>query len=702
MRNLRFQLYLLSLALILMGPAVLSDEDKSDGQSVSATTALARGFALKTLDGQLVTVGNASAANPSDQTSTKDRVRATVICFLGTECPLVKLYSRRLSDMADLLQADGVRFVGVNSNRQDTVEDIRNYLQQHELTFPLVLDPGNVVADAFQASRTPEVVVLNSDLQIVYRGRIDDQYEPGVNRPAATRDDLLIAVQETLANKPVSIPFTQAVGCMIGKVKRPSIAMESVAVEDRVTFCNQVIRVLQQHCIECHRTGEIGPFALDNYDDAVGWIETSLEVIDQGRMPPWGADPKVGHFANARDMADRDKQILRDWVAQGMPKGDESLMPELPEYPSGWQLEREPDLVLPMRSHPYNVAAEGTIEYQYFVVDPGFEEDRWISGAQIMPGNAAVVHHAIVFIRPPDGGEFRGIGMLTAYVPGQRLVPVPAGHARKIPAGSRLVFQMHYTANGAPQQDISQVGLVFAAPQQVTHQVISLIGIDQEFEIPPHAENHEVEGRLRWLPKGGRLLGLAPHMHVRGKSFSIHAERNGQTETLLSVPQYDFNWQHNYVLAQPLELDEYDGIRFTATFDNSRNNPFNPDPSEWVNWGDQTWEEMAVVFLEVAEPLIRNEHAKQNLSRNDTMSSGDTQAAGDTAASRDTAAQAEREKKILAFVDDFFAHEDKNGDGIVLRNEVPLVIKSRFGRYDLDGNGQITRAEIREMAETIF
>lgn len=350
-------------------------------------------------------------------------------------------------------------------------------------------------------------------------------------------------------------------------------------------------------------------------------------------------------------------------------------------------MEGEPDLVVTMRNRPYVVPAEGMVEYQYFVVDPKITEDQWVTAAQIIPGNRAVVHHAIVFIRPPDGSEFRGIGWLTAYVPGQRLVKMPPGHARKIPAGSRLVFQMHYTANGSIQEDTTKIGIAFGKREDVTHEVVTLIGIDQEFEIPPYAANHEVSGKVRWLPKGGRLLGVAPHMHVRGKTFELFADRDGQTETLLHVPNYDFNWQHSYVFSEPLNLDTIDSLRFKTTFDNSAANPFNPDPSQWVNWGDQTWEEMAVAFLEVAEPL-------------EPATPTDTPIVAGISLSPESVAA--REAKIQKFVDDFFAQLDANGDGVVARGEVPIAVRGSLYRFDVDRDDLATRDEVRELAELKF
>jgi hypothetical protein len=439
--------------------------------------------------------------------------------------------------------------------------------------------------------------------------------------------------------------------------------------------------------VECHRVGEIGPFSLESYEDAVGWAETSMEVIDNGRMPPWHGSPQHGSFANSRQMPQEDKQILRDWITAGMPKGDESQMPEAAEFVTGWGLGREPDLELPMSQRPYSVPAEGAVEYQYLVVDPKFTEEKWVSAAQVIPGNRSIVHHAIVFIRPPDDQPFRGVGWLTAYVPGQRMIPMPPGHARRVPAGSRFVFQMHYTTNGTEQEDLSTVGMVFMDREEVTHEVITLIGIDQEFEIPPHAANHEVSGKVRWLPENGKVLAMAPHMHVRGKSFRMSAESNGQSSTLLEVPQYDFNWQHSYVFAEPLPLKGIDKISFTATFDNSDRNPFNPDPSQWVNWGDQTWEEMAVVFLEVSDPIEKDPESKSSSSSTNQTAQVD---------------DAVREAKIEAFVDDFFRQLDKNGDGVVMRSEASVAVRTKFSHFDLNGDQAADRSEIRTIAERRF
>ncbi|HUG90077.1 MAG TPA: alkyl hydroperoxide reductase, partial [Planctomycetaceae bacterium] len=498
---------------------------------------------------------------------------------------------------------------------------------------------------------------------------IDDQYRPGLARADATRHDLRLALEELVAGRPVTVAATKAAGCLIGRVR------ERVGAAG-VTYCGEVSRLLHQHCIECHRDGEIAPFALTDYDEVIGWADALLEAIDDGRMPPWHANPRHGRFANARFMPEADRQVLRDWVAAGASYGNVEDLPELPERQSNWRLARDPDLVLPMRDRPFVVPAEGTVEYQYFVVDPGFRDDKWVTSAQVIPGNRSVVHHAIVFVRPPDGAAFRGVGWLTGYVPGQRAAMLPEGYGRRIPAGSRLVVQMHYTPNGREQEDLTKVGLLFGNETDITHEALTVIGLDQEFEIPPHAADFAVTAAPRWLPDDGDLLAVAPHMHLRGKSFQLSSRASGRETILLDVPRYDFNWQHVYEFAEPLPLDSIDRLEFTARFDNSRRNPVNPDPAQHVTWGDQTWEEMAVAFFEVAVPR------------------------GAAPASRPARrAPAEppprRTREAGAFVRRFFERFDHNRDGAVDESELPLSIR-RFGFWELDedGDGRLVPAEI--------
>jgi hypothetical protein len=348
-----------------------------------------------------------------------------------------------------------------------------------------------------------------------------------------------------------------------------------------------------------------------------------------------------------------------------------------------------------MRETPFTAPPIGTVEYQYFVVDPKLTEDRWVKAAQVIPGNPSIVHHAIVFIRPPDGEQIKGVSWLTSFVPGQRAVEYPDGYARRVPAGSKFVFQMHYTPIGKVQEDLTKVGLVFADEESVTHEVSTIAGIDQSFEIPPFADAHTVRSTIR-LPRGNaRVLVAAPHMHLRGKSFRLTSlNKQGSEETLLEVPRYDFNWQHAYEFSKPIDVREIESLAFETSFDNSDKNPFNPNPAEHVMWGDQTWEEMAVVFLDVATEI----KSKTDKSENTDQSIPAAIVRGGL--SGDDGKTSEPSDKAIRFAEDFMKRFDRNTDGVVIRSEVSDIVRRySFNQIDKDGDQQLTRQELIEAAE---
>ena len=264
-------------------------------------------FRLDDLDGNAISL----ELNPNSH--------LTVVCFIGTECPLAKLYSSRLDKLAKKFVS--VDFIAVSSNQQDSVADLRGFRERFEVSIPIVKDADNVVADKFGAERTPEVFLVDENLRILYRGRIDDQYQPGIAKANPTRDDLMIAISERLSNHEISVPQTTVDGCLIGRIKTKE-------KNSSVNFSNQISRILQNHCMECHREGELAPMELSSFDEVVGWSDMILEVIDEQRMPPWHADPAHGEFTNERRMTTAEKQMLRDWVAAGTPEGNPEDLPK--------------------------------------------------------------------------------------------------------------------------------------------------------------------------------------------------------------------------------------------------------------------------------------------------------------------------------------------------------------------------------------
>lgn len=532
------------------------------------------------------------------QSTDFSEAKCLVVTFLGTECPLAKLYGPRLQTLANTYEAKGVKFLAINANQQDSVTEIAAYVKEHGIKFPVLKDPGQKVADQFSATRTPEVFVLDPQGAVLYRGRIDDQYIVGVQRKAPLREDLKAALDEFLAGKPVSVDKTDATGCLIGRVREPKAS-------GAVTYAQHVAGIFQTHCVDCHRPGEIGPFPLLTYDDARGWGDMIAEVVSERRMPPWHADPAHGKFANDRSLSAEERDTVLAWVKDGCPEGDAAQLPPAKSFVEGWQLSRPPDQEFAMEK-AFSIPADGEAEgvgYQYFWIDTKFTEEKWVSEVEVLPGNRAVVHHIIAFVHPEgrkqkDRGEF-----FAAYVPGSRAMFYGSGTAKKIPAGAAIRFQVHYTPNGSATTDLSRVGMIFSDPATITHEVITSEVINTKFSLEPNKDDQVVIGKSAVSPAEVTMLSMAPHMHVRGKSFKYElVSSDGSKSTLLNVPRYDFNWQTNYRMTEPLVVPAGSQLVCTATYDNSSHNAANPDPTKTVTWGDQSWEEMMLGYFDILVP----------------------------------------------------------------------------------------------------
>lgn len=523
--------------------------------------------------------------------------KPTVVFFFGVDCPIVRLYMADFPQQPDDSIYRDLNWIGINSNRQDSLDKIQKFARETNLVkLPVVLlkDPANRVADQFDAKRTPEVFLFDAQGKLVYRGSVDDRYHYGQQREQPQARFLVDAIESLLQNQPIAIETTEPVGCLIGRILQPQS-------ESPVTYSNQISRIIQQRCISCHRDGEIAPFSLEDYDEVVGWAEMIQEVTQQRRMPPWHANPEYGHFVNDASLTNEELQTIEQWVAAGAPQGDPTELPEPIEFPSDWQI-GEPDVVIPMAEVPFKVPATGVIPYKYFVVDPGFTEDKWVSAAECRIGNRSVVHHIIVAIHQQRRKETHGVQSewITATAPGARPMVLQPGYAKLIPAGSKLVFQMHYTPNGTPQEDLSSVAFKFVDRSEVKKVVGTQEAVNRRFEIPPGAENHQVTARHRF-DQDSLILSLFPHMHLRGKSFRYTARYpDGSEEILLDIPQYDFNWQNSYEYEQPKRVPAGTLLICVAHFDNSSKNFANPDPTQTVRWGDQTWEEMMIGYFNMA------------------------------------------------------------------------------------------------------
>lgn len=394
-------------------------------------------------------------------------------------------------------------------------------------------------------------------------------------------------------------------------------------------FYRDVLPILQQRCQVCHRAGEIAPMPLVTYADTRPRAKAIATQVEAHKMPPWFADPKIGHFANDISLSAEQINTLVAWAASGAPAGNMRDAPADPDWVSGWNI-AQPDATVKMPK-PVSIPANGDVEYTYEIVSTGFSEDKWVQMSEVRPSSRAHVHHAVVYIRPPDSQWLRGapIGvpftasslrdeklrheahstnsdMLLVYAPGSSPDHWQEGMAKFIPAGSDLVFQMHYTTNGSAANDQTTVGMVFAKQMPLKRVITLQLANDHDaIPIPPNADNYRVEVHGT-LPNDCTLLSFFPHMHLRGKRFEYNlVQPDGRVETLLRV-NYDFYWQLSYRLAEPLFLKAGTELQAVAWYDNSRNNPHNPDPDSPVQWGDQTYNEMMVGFFDVAVPANIN------------------------------------------------------------------------------------------------
>jgi len=374
-------------------------------------------------------------------------------------------------------------------------------------------------------------------------------------------------------------------------------AARAAGPDTPVTFSKDVAPIFYKSCAECHRPTMFAPMSLLTYEAARPYARSIKQKVVARQMPPWGADPAHGTFKNDPRLTQAEIDTITAWVDAGAPRGDDNDLPPVPHFVDGWTI-GTPDAVFTMEE-AFEIPASGTIPYKYFKVPTGLTEDKWIQAIEIKPGARAHVHHVIAFTQPTGqpanpGGALgpTNIGGVTPNKPGLVFEP---GIARRLRGNQDIVLQLHYTTNGTAATDRTTVGIIYAK-QPPTKLAAGGMALNPRFVIPPNDGNYEVTA-TQAIAKDTMLTALTPHMHVRGKDMTYIAHYpDGTSETLLSVPKYDFNWQITYELAKPKLLPAGTKVEVIAHYDNSANNKFNPDPSKEVKWGDQTWEEMMIGF----------------------------------------------------------------------------------------------------------
>jgi hypothetical protein len=552
--------------------------------------------------------------------------RAVCFAFLHPACPLAQEYAPVLESVAANFAGQGIRVVGVVCEYDDPAE-IAAYRQEFGITFPMHLDAAFTLAEALDATTTPEVVLVDRERRVCYSGRIDDRYKlRGVMTPGDAEPELRHAIEDLLAGRPIREPRTTPAGCPLDRPERPPRPV--LATAHAPTFHRDVVPFLHAHCQLCHSPGQAGPFSLLSYDDAVEWIELGIEELDARRMPPAQIESDLD-FKGPKAPTKAEIDMLRAWVAADKPEGDAAQTPKLAPFPDSTVFQEDlgpPDIVLE-QPEPTQLGAHGTDLYRNLVLPLDRDEDLRVRAIQFLPGNRKIVHHALIghlprevaaeamrahggregFSHPDDraGGfqDAHGIGFrvppvrddgqpraafLTGFVPGVRATVAPADAAFVIPAGCDISVQAHYVRTGKLETDSSRVGIWLQ--KQPPCKVMNMIYLSGDFAVvPPGVTDFHVSGNWT-LPQDADFVGVVPHAHRLARWVELRAHVPGQEKPLqiLRVPQWDYNWQSPYDLRKPIRFPAGTRFEVECSYDNSTANPRNPSDSPQNVWHNET------------------------------------------------------------------------------------------------------------------
>lgn len=526
-----------------------------------------------------------------------DDMKAVVVMVQGNGCPIVRNSMPAFKKLRDEYADKGVQFFLINSNLQDNRKSVAREAEEFGYDIPVLIDDTQIIGESMDLVRTGEVFVLDPQTwSVTYHGAVDDRLDYETQKAAAGKHYLKDAIDNMLAGEPVAVASTDPLGCLINFPEKQHRAQHA-----SISYSEEIAPMLAENCVSCHREGGIGPWAMDDYNMIRGFSLMIREVVRTQRMPPWHADPAIGHFSNDRSLTAEQTQKLVHWIEAGAPRGEgPDPLAEIDHDWGTWAVQEpelgEPDYIIDIPAA--EIPATGVVDYMYHYVQNNIGEDVWVKAAEILPGDRGVLHHVITsFGEMETEGRRKGRlkretqGGLRGYVPGMVSQHFPENTGVYLPADATLEFQMHYTTNGRATVDESKLGIwVYDKPPE--HQVFSLILANGRIRIPPHAKNHK-ETAERVMPKAAIIYNMLPHAHFRGKSsqFSV-VYPDGSEEVLLHVPNYDFNWQTTYELAEPKYIPAGTKIVHTTWWDNSAQNPANPDPNVEVTWGEQSWEEM--------------------------------------------------------------------------------------------------------------
>lgn len=525
------------------------------------------------------------------QLSELGKHKAYVIVFATLDCPIVKRSLPKLRALDEAYRDKGVQFLVMNVGPNDSLVDVAFQAVEAEIEFPFGKDFSRKVVKALGATRTPECVVLDSNRRLKYRGRIDSEFRFGGATPNTGRADLRKAIEDVLAGRNVRIAETPTDGCLITRPRPPE--------KRELTYYKDVAPLMKTHCQGCHQPKTAAPFSLRTFEEVNANAAMIAEVVSQRRMPPWFAASGHGDFTNNPSLSSKEIATIVDWANGDRVAGDAKDGPKpVPLRKSDWLIGK-PDLVVRM-ALPEKIPASGYIPYRYTLLPYVFLQDTWVQKIQINPGNDEVVHHCNMgYINVADaGGSFHPEkNFITGFVPGGDPMVLNDGVGFCIPAGSVVGLQLHYITNGQQTTDRTEVGFVFAKGK-IQKQIRHFQCNNRRFKIPPGASHYQVRAS-KTFDFDATGIGMYSHMHLRGKDMTFKATfPDRQTKTLLSIPNYNFEWQDSYRWPRnKIQFPKGTRIDCTAHYDNSAFNPFNPDPQASVRHGLQTYHEMMYGFV---------------------------------------------------------------------------------------------------------
>ncbi len=575
-----------SLLLIARCGAALGAEPESLKQAT-----------LSGLDGKLIPVAAPAGG-------------ASVLFFYSTECPISNAYSPTFHDLMTRFANRPVRWAGICVDPDLSDDEVRAHARDFKLNFPVARDARGTFARKIGATKTPEAFLVDSGGKVRYHGRIDDQFVARrVRNATPSGSELKDAIAAVLDGKDVAVPHVEAVGCPIP---------EAAVAPANPTYTREVAALLQKNCQECHRKGEVAPFALETYEQARKRAADIASVVEERSMPPWKAAPHFGlKFKHERTLPEKDVATLVAWSEAGAPEGDPRDLPPVPEFPDDWSLGK-PDMVVDIGTE-FTIPASGDDIYRCFVIPTDLDKDQYVTAIEFRIGNRRVVHHILAYVdvsgeaRKRDAADpgpgyscFAGPGVpitgdLGGWAPGIQPSPLPDGIGRSLPRGSDLIIQMHYHPSGKDETDRTRIGLHFARKpiRQTLHWAAAL---NPDLKLPPGGSNVEV--KAAWpVPVDLVAHAVTPHMHLLGRDIAMSITYpDGRVQDLIKIDDWDFNWQYSYFFEKPLDLPRGSVLNVVSHYDNTSSNPRNPNkPPKLVKWGEATTDEMCVGFIAVTK-----------------------------------------------------------------------------------------------------